>query len=355
MKDAPLLLMSRAIELAKKARNMTLPNPRVGAVVFDDDGRILGEGYHQRFGSDHAEVNAINSALSNGHDVKGKNLCVTLEPCNHHGKTPPCSDAIINAGIGNVYIGTNDDCTAVCGKGVSKLISSGINVRTGILEKECREINPGFHKYNNTGLPFVRIKMAVSLNSVMGSTWFTGEIARERVHELRSYSDLIITGLGTIKKDNPKFTARIKDGVLTNRVLILDEDLELYDLYNSKELNVINSGNKVIVATGSNRRINNNDVQIIRTELNNEGLIDLRTLIPILTEQLKAREIMIEAGPRLTSSFIEDALDMIDKFNIFVAPLELEEGNKLNITPKLIIEKQEMLENTLAVEGHFDI
>jgi diaminohydroxyphosphoribosylaminopyrimidine deaminase / 5-amino-6-(5-phosphoribosylamino)uracil reductase len=355
MKDVPSSLMGRAIELAKKARNMTLPNPRVGAVVFDDEGKILGEGYHQKFGSDHAEVNAINSALSNGYDVKGKNICVTLEPCNHHGKTPPCSDAIINAGIRTVYIGAGDDCTSVCGKGISKLISSGINVRTGIREKECREINPGFHKYNNSGLAFVRLKMAISLNAVMGSTWFTGELARERVHELRSFSDLIITGLGTIKKDNPKFTVRIKDGVFPNRVLILDENLELNDLYNSKELNVINSGNKVIVATGSNKRINNNDVQIIRTKLNNEGLIDLKTLIPVLTEELNAREIMIEAGPRLSSSFIENALDMIDKFNMFVAPIELEEDNKLNINPRLIIEKQEMLENTLAVEGHFDI
>ena len=345
--------MQDAIALAKKARSKTLPNPRVGAVIFDDKGRVLGKGYHRSFGSAHAEIEAINDAIKNNNSVKGASLCVTLEPCNHQGKTPPCSDAIINAEIKKVYVGTTDDCKTVCGSGIAKLVSNGIEISTGVLETECRELNPGFHKYNQTGLPFIRIKMAVSINGVMGSTWFTGEAARKRVHELRSFSDLVITGLGTIEKDDPKFNSKINGEVFPNRVAILDEKLKLYNLYIEKKLNVFKSGNEVVIITGEDKKIEG--IKTIKAELNSKGLIDLKKLMPRLCEELNVREIMIEAGPQLTGSFIRDAVDMIDKFNIFVAPVELDEDNKAPKMPKLIIEKEENLENTLAVEGHFDI
>lgn len=346
-------LMAASISLAKKARSRTLPNPRVGAIVFDNDGKILGEGYHRSFGSAHAEVEAINDAIKKGYDTKGKNICVTLEPCNHQGKTPPCSDAIIKAGIKKVYVGTTDDCKKVCGKGIAKLISSGIEVNTGILEKECRDLNPGFHKYNTKALPFVRVKMAVSFNGVMGSTWFTSESARKRVHELRSFSDLIITGVGTIEKDDPKFYSKLESGIYNNRIAILDENMKLYDRYKEKSLNVIKTGNEVMIITGSDKKVNG--LKVIKVDLNKNGLIDLKKLIPKLSEELNVREIMVEAGPKLTGSFISDAVDMIDKFNIFVAPVELDEDNKAPKMPNMVIEKEETLENTLAVEGHFDI
>ena len=176
-------IMCDAILLAKRARNRTLPNPRVGAIVFDDNGRILGRGWHKGFGLAHAEVEAIKDTIKRGHSTKNKNLCITLEPCNHSGKTPPCTTAIIKAGIKKIYVGTSDDCRTVCGRGLQKLKKAGVQVRTGILEKECRELNPGFHKYNLKGMPFVTVKVAISLNGVMGSTWFTSEASRLRVHE----------------------------------------------------------------------------------------------------------------------------------------------------------------------------
>lgn len=345
MKELLPSLMRRCIGLAVKAKSDTLPNPRVGAVVFDDQGNVLGEGYHKSFGSPHAEAEAIKDAEQRGCDTKGKNICVTLEPCNHQGKTPPCSDLIISAGIKKVYIGTTDDCKTVCGQGIKKMASHGIEVYTGILEQECREINPGFHKYNTKGLPFIRIKIAVSANGVMGSTWFTGETARKKVHELRSFSDLIVTGVGTVEKDDPRFSSC--------RVAILDEGLKLYDLYKDKKLNVFKFAKSVILITASDRTID--DVNIMRAELDSKGLIDLRKLVPRLSEELAARELMVEAGPRLMGSFMTDAVDMIDKFNIFVAPVTLDEDNKAPKMPHMIVEKAENLENTLALEGHFDI
>ncbi len=345
MKELIESLMRRSILLARKAKSETLPNPRVGAVIFDDQGNVLGEGYHRSFGSDHAEVEAINDAKKRNCNINGKNLCVTLEPCNHQGKTPPCSEAIINAGIKRVYVGTTDDCKTVCGEGIAKLRSGGVEVKTGVLEKACRDLNPGFHKYNTKGLPFVRIKLAVSANGIMGSTWFTGETARKRVHELRAFSDLIVTGIGTVEKDDPKFSSC--------RVVILDEGLKLYERYEKRELKVFKFAKEVIVVTGSDKKIDG--VKMIKSELNDKGLIDIRKLMPRLCEELNAREVMVEAGPVLIGAFIKDAVDMIDKFNVFVAPVELDEDNKAPKMPNMVVEKEELLENTLALEGYFDI
>ena len=246
--DTVVSIMHQAITLAQKAGSKTLPNPRVGAIIFDDKGKILGKGWHKGFGKAHEEVEAINDAIKNGHNTKNKNICVTLEPCNHFGKTPPCSDAIIKAGIKKVYVGTVDDCKTVCGSGIKKLQKAGVKVKVGLLEKECRELNPGFHKYNTKRLPFIRIKIAISMNKVMGSTWFTSSAARKKVLKTRANADLVLTGVGTIKKDNPKFNSRAN-------LAILDPNLSLYAQYLKKSLNAFKVKGNIIIITSDNKSL----------------------------------------------------------------------------------------------------
>lgn len=354
--------MTLAISLAMKAGRQTLPNPRVGAIVFDDKFNVLGMGYHKKYGKEHAEVLAIRDALKKGYKTKNTNLCVTLEPCNHFGKTPPCTKAIIEAGIKNVFIGVKDDCNTVCGCGLEELKKHGIQVTSGILEKECMELNPGFHKFNKYGLPFLRIKIATSLNGIMGSTWFTSEKARTRVHELRLASDLIITGLGTIKKDDPKFTSRIGKKVFKNTVAIMDENLSLYSKYIKKNLNIFSAGNRVILITGNSKKLDKKinalqkkNITVISHSINKQKLINIKTLIPRLAKEYGFRELMLEAGPKLTGSFIKDAKKQVDKINIFIAPTVLKGTKQLPNLSRLLIEKEEVLENTLALEARFDI
>lgn len=347
--------MHLAINLATKAGSKTLPNPRVGAVIFDDKGNILGKGWHKGFGKAHAELEAINDAIKKGHKTKNKNLCVTLEPCNHFGKTPPCSDAIIKAGIKNVYVGTIDDCKTVCGAGIQKLRKAGIKVKVVVLEKECRELNPGFHKFNIKKLPFVRIKIAISMNKVMGSTWFTSSAARKKVLKTRANADLVLTGVGTIKKDNPTFHSR-------RNLAILDQNLSLYEKYLKKSLNVFKIKGRVVIVTSDNKNLKNKikvleskNIMVITTKTNKKGLIDLKTLIKRLGNEFGHREIMVEAGPELVRSFVTDAVKLIDKVDLYIAPAVLKEQNPLPKLPKLVIDSQEMLENTLALDAHFDI
>ncbi|MEI6079280.1 MAG: bifunctional diaminohydroxyphosphoribosylaminopyrimidine deaminase/5-amino-6-(5-phosphoribosylamino)uracil reductase RibD [bacterium] len=358
-------LMLEAIELAKKPFNRTLPNPRVGAIIFDGSGRILGRGYHKAFGSAHAEVEAINDAENNGFDTNGASLCVTLEPCNHTGNTPPCTDAILRAGIKKVFIGTFDDCKTVCGKGADKLVVSGVEVKSGILENECRALNPGFHKFNQTGLPHVHLKVALSLNGKMtnkktGNSWFTGEEARQRVHEFRSFSDLIMTGVGTIKKDNPRFNSRLADVIMPNRLAVLDTEMELLYHYGKKDLNIFKENNDVIVIKGIGKRglgLEGLDVNIIEAGTDKKGRIDLIGLIKELGTVHQFREILIEAGPTLTTSFLELDPAYLDRITLFIAPVWFnKDEDPLFIDtetafPKLKITGTELLGNTLCVEG----
>ncbi|MFH1222901.1 MAG: bifunctional diaminohydroxyphosphoribosylaminopyrimidine deaminase/5-amino-6-(5-phosphoribosylamino)uracil reductase RibD [Pseudomonadota bacterium] len=340
--------MREAITLAKLARNKTLPNPRVGAVIFDEQSNALGRGYHKSFGSDHAEVEAINDAIKNGFSVKGTNLCVTLEPCNHDGKTPPCCEAIIRSGIKKVIIGAADDCKDVCGCGTEKLKAAGIQVETGVIEEECRAINPGFHKFNETGLPYIHIKYAVSLDGANGGKvggsatkgWFTGEKARKTVHEFRANSDLVITGVGTIKADDPKFNSRFKDETVTNRIAILDAKLELFEQYKNRTLNIFKVHNDVVVITGRSdktKELEAAKIKVIEADVdgkaNTADKIDLARLIPILSKKYGYREIFVEAGASVISSFLSDAKNYVDRVTLFVATKNSEDAVMLDGRP----------------------
>lgn len=211
--------MQRALVLAQKGCGHVAPNPMVGAVIVNGQGAVLGEGYHQLFGTAHAEINAINHAKSWGHCLKGTTLYVTLEPCSHFGKTPPCVHAILQEGITRVVVATKDPNPLVSGRGIKKLIDHGVQVDVGLLEIEAKQLNAPFIKYITEKLPFVTLKTAMTLDgkiaTVTGqSQWISSPESRAYTHQLRHENTAIMVGIGTVLKDDPRLTTRI-EGVQT--------------------------------------------------------------------------------------------------------------------------------------------
>ena len=205
-------LMRRALDLAERGRGLVSPNPLVGAVLVRD-GRVVGEGWHEGPGTAHAEAMAVARARE---DARGATLVVTLEPCDHHGRTPPCTEALIAAGVAEVVAAAGDPNPVVDGRGFARLREAGVEVRTGVLEREAERRNAAFRRHVVTGLPFVTLKMAATLDGKVAardgsSRWITGEAARADVHRLRGDSDAIVVGAGTALADDPALTVRDPD------------------------------------------------------------------------------------------------------------------------------------------------
>lgn len=201
--------MARALELARKGLYSTHPNPRVGCVIVRD-GQIVGEGWHARAGEPHAEVHALRQA---GDKARGATAYVTLEPCSHHGRTPPCADALVAAGVSRVVAAMQDPNPEVSGRGLLRLMQTGIAVSSGVLEAEARSLNAGFIKRMEQGLPFVRVKLAMSLDGRTAmangeSQWITGPEARSAVQRLRAQASVILTGADTVLADQARLTVR---------------------------------------------------------------------------------------------------------------------------------------------------
>jgi len=234
--------MHRCIELARLGAGAVSPNPMVGCVIVCQ-GKIIGEGYHQQYGKAHAEVNAIRS-VKNQHLLSKSTLYVTLEPCSHFGKTPPCTDRILSARIPNVAIGIPDPHEKVAGKGIQKLMKAGVNVQTGILEPECLGLNKRFITFHTKKRPYILLKWAQTLDAFIDlkrdseqygePTWITGETALRLVHKIRSEEDAILVGTGTAEKDNPSLTVYNWAGrnpvrIVLDRSLRLNRNLKLFD------------------------------------------------------------------------------------------------------------------------------
>src|SRR5208337_2552090 len=228
--DSEVEFMKKALRLAALGTGMTSPNPLVGAVIVKD-GAIVGLGYHQVLGGPHAEVNAINAA---GAAALGGTLYVTLEPCNHHGLTPPCTKAVVDAGIARVVFGMVDPNPDVAGGGAERLRRAGIEVKGGVFERECRALNQAFIKYVTTGIPYVMLKAAATLDGFIAtsageSKWITGDLSRQFAHRLRSHADGILVGIGTVIADDPLLTVRLyrkKDHRQRTRI-VLDSELKI--------------------------------------------------------------------------------------------------------------------------------
>ncbi|MFN3534282.1 MAG: bifunctional diaminohydroxyphosphoribosylaminopyrimidine deaminase/5-amino-6-(5-phosphoribosylamino)uracil reductase RibD [Desulfatiglandales bacterium] len=316
--DLDQYFMRLAIREAKKGRGKTSPNPCVGAVLVKD-GSLIGKGYHKRAGMPHAEVEALSSTKE---DPSGATLYVTLEPCNHYGRTPPCTEAILKARIKRVVIGTLDPNPHVEGGGKERLKREGIEVVEGVLERECYRLNEGYMKYVRTGLPFVYAKAAITLDgftatSTGDSKWITGERARRYGHRLRSMVDAVMVGSGTVLKDDPLLNVRLIRSKKTPYRVVLDSRLSI-----PQDSALLRDGKDVILITGEGVDIQrilpyeSKGARVIRCPTRG-GRIDALSCLKILGK-MGIQTILLEGGATLTASFLEER--MVDKFYVFVAP-----------------------------------
>lgn len=313
--------MKRAMELAQRGIGYTKPNPLVGAVIVKD-GRIIGEGYHQIYGGNHAEINAFLSAKE---DVNGATMYVTLEPCSHFGKTPPCANAIVQKGIKKVVIGLMDPNPLVAGRGIEILKSNGIEVITGILEDEGKKLNEIFLKYITTKLPFVILKTAMTLDGKLAtvtgdSKWITNEQSRQYVHELRHRVSGIMVGIGTVLTDNPELTTRLKGGEGVDPVRIIVDTTAKISLA-AKVLNLASKAKTIIATTEKADKerlkdITNKGADIIVTPLKNNK-VDLDYLMRQLGQK-GIDSVLLEGGAALNFSALKEGI--VDKVVMFIAP-----------------------------------
>ena len=327
------IYMKRALELAKRGEGFVSPNPLVGAVIVKND-EIIGEGYHECFGEDHAEINAFKNKIK---DIDGSTMYVTLEPCSHYGKTPPCVETIIKSGVIKVIVGTLDSNPLVSGRGIKILESNGIEVITGVLENECKQINEVFFKYIETQLPFVTLKYAMTLDgkiaSYTGSSrWISNSLSREYVHELRHKNSAIMVGIGTVLNDDPSLNTRLDDfkNSLDPIRIIVDTNGRIP--LDSKVINM-ESNSKTILATTDSiendklKALESKNVSIIICPLKNNQ-VDLSFLLKALGEQ-NIDSILLEGGSELNFNMLKEHL--VDKVITFIAPKII--GGKDSKTP----------------------
>jgi len=317
----PMDYMERALELAELGRGYTSPNPLVGAIVVKG-GKVLGEGFHRRFGGAHAEVAALEHA---GSEARGSTMYVTLEPCCHYGKTPPCTRAIIEAGIARVVMAMEDPNPLVAGNGRAELGKAGIEVETGLLAERAIRLNEAFIKHTTTGLPFVTAKAAMTLDGKIAtrqgdSRWITSEESREYVHWLRAGVDAIMVGSGTVETDDPRLTTRMASGDGRDAIrIIIDGDAKLSP--QCRILNMESTAPTLVVvktAAPADRKaaLHAAGAELIEVEPKNEK-IDLVRLARMLGERNIA-SVMIEGGGRLLAAAFEAGI--IDKVLVFIAP-----------------------------------
>tara|TARA_Y100000996_G_scaffold415442_1_gene410224 strand:+ start:2096 stop:3169 length:1074 start_codon:yes stop_codon:yes gene_type:complete len=320
--------MTRAIELAKKGRGNVSPNPIVGCVVVKDNN-IIGEGYHEEYGKEHAEVNALKNCSESPVDA---DLYVTLEPCSIYSKTPPCVNEIITSSIKNVYIGTLDPNPKINGGGIEKLKKSGINIYEGILEKKCYDLNKGFFNWIKHQRPWVIVKIAQSKNGYMGldslsQTWITGKDSNDYTHLLRSKVDAVLIGRNTAEIDNPKLTVRNVKGVNPKRI-ILDTYRQL-----PLTLNIFNDNASDNIVFCSSEKFENSETPFCKyisvDEKSNK--IDLNKMLDILGKE-GVTSLLVEGGPEVISSFYNS--DLIDEVYLYTSNNSLENAtlkNPLNL------------------------
>jgi diaminohydroxyphosphoribosylaminopyrimidine deaminase/5-amino-6-(5-phosphoribosylamino)uracil reductase len=308
--------MARALQLAARGLYTTSPNPRVGCVIVKD-GKIIGKGWHQKAGEPHAEIHALMEA---GMAAQGATAYVSLEPCSHHGRTPPCADALVGAGVARVIAAAQDPNPNVSGQGLARLKAAGIETLSGLMEGEARELNAGFFKRMVYGHPYVRIKTASSLDgrtalSSGESKWITGEAARADVHRLRARSCAILTGIETVLADNPQMNVR---GVETSRQpmkIIVDSSLR------TPPDAAILQGAKTLIACAAPDAKKAAVLEAAGADIlclpGADGKVDLPALLSRMAQK-GVNEVMTEAGPRLNGALI--AAGLADEWVQYVAP-----------------------------------
>lgn len=317
--------MSRAIRLASKGRYTTRPNPNVGCVIVNQ-GEVVGEGYHRKAGEAHAEVNAL---LQAGSRAEGSNVYVTLEPCSHTGKTPPCADALVNAGVAKVVVAMTDPNPMVAGRGLTRLREAGIEVVEGVMENSAHKLNPGFIKRMQTNLPYVRVKLAMSLDGRTAmasgeSKWITGAQSRADVHRLRALSGCMLTGSGTVIEDNPSMQFRVADFPQLVQAIPVDTQQPMRVIVDSARqvpLNskIFGSPGHVAVATVTGDDLPVTDSHHIEQLVfaPKGGKVPLKELMHRLAE-MQINDVMVEAGAGLCGALLQQQL--VDEMVIYMAP-----------------------------------
>ncbi|MBM5812036.1 MAG: bifunctional diaminohydroxyphosphoribosylaminopyrimidine deaminase/5-amino-6-(5-phosphoribosylamino)uracil reductase RibD [Gammaproteobacteria bacterium] len=333
--------MARALELAARGLWTTDPNPRVGCVIVRD-GRIVGEGWHEVCGGPHAEVMALAAA---GAAARGATACVTLEPCSHHGRTPPCADALIAAGIGRVCVAARDPNPRVAGSGLARLAAAGIEVRTGPGARAARRLNPGFFSRHERGRPWLRLKLATSLDGRTAladgrSRWITGAAARADNQRLRARAGAILTGVATVLADDPRLDVRVPGAARQPLRVVLDSSLRL-----SPVSRIVAPPGEVLVLTSSadaGRRaaLASAGVRVERLPAGHGG-VDLAAALRRLAE-LEINELHVEAGATLSGALLAEGL--VDELVLYMAPSLLGAGAR----PLAVLPEPATLEQRLG-------
>lgn len=319
-------LMERALELAWRGFGEVEPNPMVGCVIVKG-GQVIGEGWHKKFGGPHAEINALEDCRRNGNDPTGGTMLVTLEPCSHHGKTGPCCEAVINAGVSKVYVAMEDPSDKVAGEGVRAMREAGLEVKVGLCEKQAKLLNPGFLKYSRTGLPWVVLKWAQTIDGKLaGSTveqrWITGDKSLKDVHKLRRSCQGILVGVNTVIEDDPLLTARpAKDKQLLRVVL----DGELKMPLECKLVNTADEGEVWVIAGKKSYEKKKDKVtlleargaNVIVVDEDEKGVCDIGEVLAILGKA-GVQRLLVEGGVTVLHSFLD--YGAADELNIYVAP-----------------------------------
>lgn len=312
--------MTRAIQLAELGLNTATPNPRVGCVIVNDDAVVLGEGFHLKAGEDHAEVAAIKAVKRGGLNAIGATAYVTLEPCNHQGRTGPCTEALISAGVSCVVYGMEDPNPKVAGTGLNRLREAGVLIEGPVLSDQCARLNPGFIKRMRTGLPWVRCKLAMSLDGRTAmangeSQWITGPEARADVQDWRARSCAIVTGVGTIQADNPSMTVRdprLGENLRQPLRVIVDTRLRC-----NFEEKIFSEPGQTVVATTALTQPGRHPVPVWTLPGDDNARVDLPALLKKLSD-LEINEVWVEAGAQLAGSFVRQ--NLVDELIVYIAP-----------------------------------
>ena len=332
--DNDLDAMALALAWAAKGMFITAPNPRIGCVIVKD-GVVIGAGHTQPAGQAHAEIQALRDAAARGNDVRGATAYVTLEPCSHHGRTPPCADALVAAGLGRVVAAMADPNPLVAGRGLAQLAAAGIATSSGLMAHEAYELNIGFFSRMRRGLPWVRLKTAASLDGTTAldngaSQWITGPDARADGHAWRARASAILTGIGTVKADDPQLTVRGVDVVKQPRRVIVDSRLDI-DL----DARILQGEPCWIVAASPDLAkldaLGAAGHEVILLP-NASGKVDLPALMLELGRR-EVNELHVEAGSKLNASLVREGC--VDELLVYLAPSLIGPGQGMFALPAL--------------------
>ncbi len=305
--------MARAIDLARRADHRTSPNPMVGAIVLDAEGQPAGEGFHERAGTPHAEIHALRAA---GDRARGGTLYVTLEPCSHAGRTGPCVEAVIAAGIRRVVVAMRDPDPQVNGAGVARLRAAGLEVDEGVGEEAARRLNEMYAVHRSLGRPFVLLKWAMTLDGRVAtasgsSRWISSAESRAHAHRLRHQCDAVLVGVGTVLADDPELTARFAGARQPLRV-VLDSRLRT-----PPTARVVGAGTLIATTVTGGDELRAKGAEVVRLPAGSTGRVDVKPLLELLARR-GVLGVLVEGGPRVHAAFFEAAL--VDKVVAYIAP-----------------------------------